>query len=136
MRSRYLFILFLFPFFIFGTLRFEEPWGKDATICTRQNITSQKKLTPSTAAKVAKSVISFHQNFISPASGPRSSFRPTSSKYMELAIKRYGFIKGYLMGCDRLLRENNEAWVYPSIEINGVVYKFDPAIDQKNSPIR
>jgi len=47
-------------------------------------------------------VIRFHQTFLSPISGPRSHFRPTSSRYMQLAMKRYGFVQGLLMGLDRL----------------------------------
>lgn len=46
---------------------------------------------------------------------------------MRLAMYNYGFIKGFLMGCDRLLRENNDDWVYRKVEIDGQVYKYDPA---------
>ncbi len=46
---------------------------------------------------------------------------------MRLAMYNYGFIKGFLMGCDRLLRENSDDWVYRKITIDGEVYKFDPA---------
>jgi len=58
--------------------------------------------------------------------GPRSHFRPTSSRYMLLAMRRYGFIKGYIMGCDRLLRENKEEWVYRKVVIDGEEFKWDP----------
>ena len=53
-------------------------------------------------------VIDFHQKVISPVDGPRSHFRPSSSQYMRQAMHNYGFFKGYIMGCDRLLRENSE----------------------------
>ncbi len=46
---------------------------------------------------------------------------------MELAIERYGFLRGFVMGCDRLLRENNEEWVYRKIEAGDRVFKYDPA---------
>lgn len=75
---------------------------------------------------MAEKVILFHQNIISPADGPRSSFRPTSARYMLLAMRRHGFLKGYVMGCDRLLRENKDDWVYRTRTIDGITYKFDP----------
>ena len=73
-------------------------------------------------------VILFHQNVLSEADGPRSSFRPTSSRYMLLAIRRYGLAEGLLRGFDRLMRENDETWVYRSVVIDGVRYKWDPTI--------
>ena len=79
--------------------------------------------------KACEKVILFHQNILSPADGPRSHFRPTSSRYMLLAIHRYGFFKGVIKGFDRLLRENSDPWVYRTKTINGVVYKFDPTYE-------
>lgn len=125
------FIFLLVPSFIFAKAGYFEPWGKDASML-KKPIKKEVCKKVSTASKIAKSVIVFHQKFISPASGPRSNFRPTSSKYMELAIQRYGFLKGFAMGCDRLLRENSESWVYKKIVIDNVEYKFDPALDEKH----
>ena len=112
---------------LFARPGFEEPWGKDATF---------HKLTPSSVpelpptmsifTKIAEQVILFHQNVLSETDGPRSAFRPTSSRYMLLAMRRHGFIKGYLMGCDRLLRENKDEWVYRKQVIDGIEYKWDP----------
>jgi uncharacterized protein len=45
---------------------------------------------------------------------------------MLLAIRRYGFFKGYMIGCNRLLRENDDPWVYRTAEFNGQLYKFNP----------
>ena len=107
---------------------FEEPWGKDSDLKFEKEKVVQKK---SVAAKVAQKIILFHQNVISKADGPRSHFRPTSSQYMKLAIDRYGFFKGYIMGCDRLLRENDEKWIYPTIVQEDQEFKFDPAFMDK-----
>ena len=79
------------------------------------------------ATTIADAIIRFHQTVISPVDGPRSHYRPTSSRYMQLAMYRYGFLRGYLMGCDRLLRENDEEWVYRKIEVDGQIFKYDPA---------
>ncbi len=115
---------------LFGFVGYFEPWGEDADLkFSRKEI--QVPPQPSIAAKIADGVIRFHQEVISPADGPRSHFRPTSSRYMQLAMQRYGFLKGFIMGCDRLLRENNEEWVYQTIMIDGQIYKFDPAKPNK-----
>ena len=50
---------------------------------------------------------------------------------MQLAMQRYGFFQGLLMGFDRLIRENDEEWVYRTVEIEGKTYKFDPAWSDK-----
>lgn len=122
--------LFFIPLFIFAKTGFNEPWGKDSDLkfVSSKNI---KHNNPSLLTKGATKIIKFHQNFLSPTTGPRSSFRPTSSRYMELAMQRYGFLKGYLMGCDRLLRENKEEWVYRKIVIDNIKYKYDPALNKK-----
>lgn len=112
---------------------YQQPWGKDSDLKPR---THQVIPTPSTATQIAESIIDFHQKVISPVDGPRSHFRPTSSQYMRLAMRRYGFLKGLIMGCDRLLRENEEKWVYRTIEIDGLTYKYDPAITNKYGPLK
>lgn len=124
------FVLFLFPVMIF--CGYEEPWGKDSHLLKKEQV---KQPPPSFLTKLAYSIISVHHNFISPATGSKSSFRPTSSRYMELAMQRYGFFKGFVMGCDRLLRENGDPWIYKTICINGKEYKYDPAVLDKNKPL-
>lgn len=122
-------LLFLLSSSLFSK-GFEEPWGKDSDL--NKPLSYRRHKDPSVAAKIAESVIRFHQKVISPANGSRSNFRPTSSRYMQLAIQRYGFLKGYIMGCDRLLRENAEQWVYGDVIIDGCRYKFDPAWEKKH----
>lgn len=107
-----------------------EPWGKDSQL-NKKAAHQEPFPTPSVATRIANSIIRFHQEVISPVDGPRSHFRPTSSRYMQLAIQRYGFLKGYIMGCDRILRENEEEWVYRKVEIDGSVFKYDPARPNK-----
>ncbi len=120
---------FLILMMICGALHasvgYVEPWGKDAGLKYADK-NSMGNATSSIAGKVAEKVILFHQNVISPVDGPRSHFRPTSSRYMLLAIRKYGFLKGYCMGCDRLLRENDDPWLYRTIEIDNKLYKYDP----------
>jgi putative component of membrane protein insertase Oxa1/YidC/SpoIIIJ protein YidD len=118
--------IFLLPLTLFAELGYVEPWGKDADLCSQATAqkTARSKLSP--MGLFAEQVILFHQNVLTHTTGPRSHFRPTSSQYMLQAIREYGFCKGYIMGCDRLLRENSDPWIYRTKEIKGVLYKWDP----------
>ncbi|MEN9654241.1 MAG: hypothetical protein RL235_353 [Chlamydiota bacterium] len=110
---------------------YQRPWGNDAELKSRapMAIAPERSL----ATKAADLAIDFHQQVISPVDGPRSHFRPSSSQYAREAMHRYGFLKGFVMGCDRLLRENNEEWVYRKIESDGKLFKYDPAVQEKYS---
>lgn len=104
-----------------------ELWGadKDLAFCDKQTVSVQKpKLTP--AQKTCRSMIRFFQVYISPIDGPRSSFYPTSSQYALEAIEKYGVLTGIALGCDRLLRENSELWVYECTDKHGMKRKLDP----------
>lgn len=105
---------------------FYDPWGKDSDL--KSPSPPPPLESPSLATHLADLVIRFHQEVISPVDGPRSHYRPSSSQYMHQAIHRYGFLKGFIMGCDRLLRENDEEWVYRTIQdTDGKIFKYDPA---------
>ena len=101
------------------------PWGKDSDLICYQDDPSPLKRTDLLSIAAEKAIL-FHQNVISPVDGPRSHFRPTSARYMLLAMRRYGFFFGYIKGCDRLLRENKDPWIYRTCTINNVLYKWDP----------
>jgi len=123
------YIFLLLPIFIFSKLIYEEPFGKDIHLINKKTKSSIN--TPSILTKAFDKVIVFHQKVLSPVDGPRSHFRPTSSRYMQLSMQRYGFFKGYIMGCDRLLRENKDPWVYKTVVIDDIEYKYDPAFQNK-----
>ena len=122
----YLVLLTLSSHLVFAQAGYQDPWGKGSELACLNPDSTLKPL-DSVAGKCFEGLILFHQNIISPIDGPRSHFRPTSSRYMLLAMRRYGVIEGFVMGCDRLLRENGEKWVYRTITINGENYKWDPA---------
>ncbi len=130
--------LFLLCFY-FGYLQaipgFHEPWGKDSELCHPTSSPAPSSPLPSTTPLskrlspmvwAIEGVIRFHQDVISPVDGPRSHFRPSSSQYMLQAVQKHGFFQGFLMGCDRLLRENSDKWVYQETEYQGLIYKWDP----------
>jgi len=109
---------------ITSTLNFSEPpWGQDADITYIPEEHLKKQTLPQL---ISQSVIKFHQKVISPADGPRSHFYPSSSQYMFQAISKYGFLKGYIIGCDRLQRENSDEWVYRKILRYDNPIKYDP----------
>lgn len=113
----------------FAERGFQEPWGKDSALVVKMAPVDKKN--DSIPARIANALIDFHQKVISPVDGPRSHYRPSSSQYMRLAIQNYGFLKGFIMGCDRLIRENDEMWVYRTIDVDGQVFKYDPATVNK-----
>lgn len=76
--------------------------------------------------KAARQAILFHQNVLSKVDGPRSHFRPSSSQYMLDAMQKHGFFTGFFIGCDRLLRENDDPWVYRTIPFGEKQMKYDP----------
>lgn len=126
MLFKTLFFILFIPFYIFAGAGYNLPWGKDADLLKVEDPALHPLPRKDILSKAAEKIILFHQNIISPVDGPRSNFRPTSARYMLLAIRRYGFFKGYMMGCNRLLRENSDDWVYRTIVIDGVTYKWDP----------
>ena len=120
-----LLLLIFFPFSAYALPGYVEPWGKDADLAAprKEQVQTAK---PSIAVRLAEQAILFHQNVLTKVDGPRSHFRPSSSAYMRQAMRKHGFMKGFIMGCDRLLRENDAPWVYRTIEVDGKLFKYDP----------
>lgn len=106
----------------------EEPWGKDHSLASTKEV--KKELSSCQTplfGKFAEVMIAFHQQVISPCDGPRSHYIPSSSQYTLEAMRVHGFFKGFLMGCDRLMRENKEEWVYQwTLDGAGHAIKWDP----------
>lgn len=125
MAFRFLILLFCL-FFNLAKPGFTTPWGKDSEMYKQIDDYKSPKKNNSYLHYLFENIILFHQNILSPVDGPRSHFRPTSARYMFLSLRRHGFCKGYIKGCDRLLRENKDPWVYRFIVINNKRYKFDP----------
>lgn len=123
MRFSLLLLLWTLP--CAAHIGYEEPWGKDSDL--HYPTTASSSASATLSVRMAEKIIRFHQNVLSPVDGPRSHFYPSSSEYMRLAIQKYGFFKGFALGCNRLLRENDAAWVYRKIETaEGRILKYDP----------
>jgi len=128
MRFNCTWLLFLIPTFAFAELGYVEPWGTDSSTLPAQ-IEKTEVGHLSMLAKAAEIAIIFHQNVLSTTTGPRSHFKPSSSHYTLGAIREYGFIRGFFMGCDRLMRENSDPWIYKTKKFEDKIYKWDPPSD-------
>ncbi len=117
--SQSVFIIFLIPCYIWG----EMPWGKDAELIKPLS----SPCTDWGEMAGFEAIILFHHQVVTHADGPRSHFIPSSSQYMLNSIRKYGFLKGFPYGCDRLIRENNDPWVYSVVKTrDGHYLKSDP----------
>jgi hypothetical protein len=75
----------------------------------------------------AISLISFYQKYISPIDGKSCPSYPSCSSYSKQAIKKHGFIMGWIMTVDRLIHEGrDETKVSPYISVNGRWKIYDP----------
>lgn len=110
-----------FPLLPLSTLSKKEKFEPDYTIAEKSE---RRNLT--LGQRNCRAMIRFFQVYISPIDGPRSSFYPTSSQYALEAIQKHGIFKGIAMGCDRLMRENGEIWVYERTTQYGPERKIDP----------
>ena len=114
---------------ILGSLS-ADPWGKDADLVNRQRDEQPSESRQSSSSPLSilgEALISVHKNYISKADGPRSHYYPNSSQYTVDAMRKYGFFQGVAMGCDRLMRENDAAWVYRTYtKPTGEVMKWNP----------
>ncbi len=112
---KFILFIFLLSFIILVQKIYSEPWGKDADLVGKGPICECPRQV-TVLAGFGTRAIKFHQEVISPADGPRSNFIPSSSQYTKEAMQKYGFFEGFALGCDRLLRENDEEWVYKKIQ--------------------
>lgn len=104
-----------------------DPWGKDSDLACKLTKNEKAILESTPTISFSCALIRFHQNVISPADGPRSHYFPSSSQYTLEAIQTYGFIKGFILGCDRLMRENDDPWVYrKALTEDKRMLKYDP----------
>lgn len=103
-----------------------NPWGRDADLAKNLFLPASIS-THSDRSPMYEKLIRFHQEVISPADGPRSHFRPSSSQYTLDAMQQFGFFKGFILGCDRLMRENSDPWVYrTTLDEQKKAIKWDP----------
>lgn len=125
---RFFFLFFILPSSLLFSHTFSEganePWGMDIDLY-QNKVFAEKVEAKTIVEKMCTKSIYFFQNYISAIDGPRSTFYPTSSEYTRQMICKYGVLQGIALGCDRLMRENNDPWVYRSVVKHGIRRKIE-----------
>ncbi len=80
----------------------------------------------SKSARIGVYAIDWYKQNIASLNILQCDFYPTCSQYTKQAMQKYGFLKGWMMGCDRLMRCNHDLWVYPEVKVDGQLKKYDP----------
>lgn len=78
--------------------------------------------------KIGIALIDGYKEHIASLHFTQCGYHPTCSQYTKQSIEKYGLLKGWIMGCDRLMRCNHDLWVYPEVKVNGELKKFDPVL--------
>ncbi|MEA1968600.1 MAG: membrane protein insertion efficiency factor YidD [Thermodesulfobacteriota bacterium] len=72
-------------------------------------------------------ILKFYQKYISPVDGARCPMYPGCSSYAVQAFEKHGFLMGFIMTCDRLVRcGRDEIGISPGIIINKRKFCYDP----------
>ncbi len=75
----------------------------------------------------ADKAIRFFQKRLSPLDGDNCQFYPTCSQYARIAFRKYGFLKGWILASDRLLRCNHlNVKIYPFAKGRHSWRRYDP----------
>ena len=71
--------------------------------------------------------LKFYQKYMSGVSGDRCGMYPSCSHYSAEAFARHGWLKGWIMTCDRLVRcSRDEVALSPPIMVKGRRHTHDP----------
>ena len=82
---------------------------------------------PKEQASAWTGALDFYQSFLSRADGHRCPMIPSCSEYAKQAFRQHGFIKGWVLACDRLLRcGRDEIHLAPVIRVKGSARAYDP----------
>ncbi|MFH2093152.1 MAG: membrane protein insertion efficiency factor YidD [Pseudomonadota bacterium] len=69
----------------------------------------------------------FYEQVISPVDGHRCPMYPSCSQYAKTAIHKHGYVIGWIMGLDRLVRCGRDEKTHaPAIRANGIIHIYDP----------
>lgn len=79
------------------------------------------------ATSVIDAPIRFFQEVISPVDGPRCHSYPTCSTYARQSVAAHGAFMGWIMTCDRLMRDGrDDNHILPRIRVGNQDYADDP----------
>lgn len=87
-----------------------------------QNNQSQQAL----SIKLSTVMIDWYKENIAPIHPFQCTYYPSCSQYTKEAIEKYGLLKGWFLGCDRLMRCNHDKWVYSEVKVKNEIKKYNP----------
>jgi uncharacterized protein len=95
----------------------DGPWSENAAqgaVETKLNVFSE-----SMDRQAGVFVLLIYQKLVSPQLNTNCQFYPSCSEYAKQSVIKYGVLKGYTMGIERLMRCNRWAkeYYYPKIKI-------------------
>ncbi len=118
-------LLYLYIFLLFNIFSSLNSFSEEINLI----IDSKKQIKIHTKQK--NFLLSYYKKTISAADGARCPMFPSCSAYCFKAIKKHGWLLGWIMSCDRLLRcgrdelklcskifKNNESFCYDPVENN------------------
>ena len=74
--------------------------------------------------------VNFYRKYISGPIGSRCPMYPSCSGYCIDAFKKHGYLMGWIMTCDRLMRcGRDEVKLSDPVWINGKKFTYDPVSD-------
>jgi len=104
----------------FGSDPFNGPW-KEGGALRQKPEKAQVSLNP------LHFIVHIFNEYVSPIDGRRCSMYPTCSRYSIQCFERHGFLMGWIMTCDRLMRcGGDEIKRAPILYIKGQVCFYDP----------
>lgn len=69
----------------------------------------------------------FFKSLISSTDGKRCSHVPSCARYAKEAVAKHGPVKGFVLGCDRLIRcGGDDTKRLPQVVVGGKRYTWDP----------
>lgn len=72
-------------------------------------------------------ILQWYRKYISPIDGDRCPMYPSCSTYSEQSFRKYGWFKGWIMTCDRLMRcGRDEIHMSPMVRIENSIKCYDP----------
>ena len=87
---------------------------------------SPEVVIPSYASHIAISGLKFFIDYISRVDGDRCPMYPTCSSYSMNAMRKHGFLIGFVMTADRLIHESSEMDYAPLVKVGNRYRYSDP----------
>jgi uncharacterized protein len=135
-------IVFLLALSLESLPLYSQSWESWAKVVPPDNGSSKNKSMKKRSEQLFVAPLKSYQKNVSPKQGPKCPALPSCSSFTLSAMNQYGFVRGFIMGLDRIyFRENfdmkylkhylpvflpgNLAKVYDPVEANNIFRKKD-----------